>query len=65
MIQSKTKVITLHIIASIKFYFGAWTSVVLLALAVTVGETEGAMDSASVQVFTSSFAYNFVKNKLG
>ena len=32
-----------------------------LAPAVTVGETEGAVDSASVQVFTSSFAYNFVR----
>ena len=31
-----------------------------LAPAVTVGETEGAMDSASV-FFASSFAYNFVK----
>ena len=31
-----------------------------LAPAVTVGETEGAMDSASV-FFTSSFAYNFVR----
>ena len=35
----------------------------LLAPAVTVGETEGAMDSASVLVFTSSFAYNFVRKK--
>ena len=33
----------------------------LLAPAVTVGETEEAMDSASVPVFTSSFAYNFVR----
>ena len=33
----------------------------LLAPAVTVGETEGAMDSASVPVFISSFAYNFEK----
>ena len=32
-----------------------------LAPAVTVGETEGAMDSASVLFFTSSFAYNFVR----
>ena len=31
-----------------------------LAPAVTVGETEGAMDSASV-FFASSFAYNFVR----
>ena len=31
-----------------------------LAPAITVGETEGAMDSASVPVFTFSFAYNFV-----
>ena len=29
----------------------------LLAAAVTVGETEGAMDSASVLVFTSSFDF--------
>ena len=29
--------------------------------AVTVGETEGAMDSASVLFFTSSFAYNFAR----
>ena len=35
----------------------------LLAPAVTVGETERAMDSASVLVFTSSFAYNFVRKK--
>ena len=34
---------------------------VLLAPAVTVGETEGAMDSASVLFFTSSFAYNFAR----
>ena len=34
----------------------------LLTLAVAVGETEGAMYSASfVLVFTSSFAYNFVR----
>ena len=32
----------------------------LLAPAVTVGETEGAMDSTSV-FFASSFAYNFVR----
>ena len=32
----------------------------LLAPAVTVGETAGAMDSASV-FFASSFAYNFVR----
>ena len=32
----------------------------LLAPAVTVGETEGAMDSASV-FFASFFAYNFVR----
>ena len=32
-----------------------------LAPAVTVGETEGAMDSASVLFFTSSFAYNFAR----
>ena len=31
------------------------------APAVTVGGTEGAMDSASVLVFISSFAYNFVR----
>ena len=31
-----------------------------LAPAVTVGETEGAMDSTSV-FFASSFAYNFVR----
>ena len=34
---------------------------VLLAHAVTVGKTEGAMDSASVLFFTSSFAYNFAR----
>ena len=34
---------------------------IFLAPAVTVGETEGALDSASVLVFTSSFAYNFVR----
>ena len=34
---------------------------ILLAPAVTVGETEGAMDSASVCFFASSFAYNFVR----
>ena len=33
---------------------------VLLAPAVTVGETEGAMDSTSV-FLASSFAYNFVR----
>ena len=33
----------------------------LSAPAVTEGETEGAMDSASVLFFTSSFAYNFVR----
>ena len=32
-----------------------------LAPAFTVGETEGAMDSASVLFFTSSFAYNFAR----
>ena len=32
----------------------------LLAPAVTVGETEGAMDSTSVFFLASSFAYNFV-----
>ena len=31
------------------------------APALTVGETEGAMDSASVFFFASSFAYNFVR----
>ena len=31
-----------------------------LAPAVTVGETEGAMDSTSVFFLASSFAYNFV-----
>ena len=34
--------------------------IALLAPAVTVGETEGAMDSTSV-FFASSFAYNFVR----
>ena len=39
-----------------------WPSVCsFLAPAVTVGETEGAMDSTSVLFFTSSFAYNFVR----
>ena len=33
----------------------------LLAPAVTVGETEGAMDSTSVLFFISSFAYNFAR----
>ena len=33
----------------------------LLAPAVTVGETEGAMDSTSVFFLASSFAYNFVR----
>ena len=33
----------------------------LLAPAVTVGETEGAMDSTSVLFFTSSFVYNFAR----
>ena len=33
---------------------------IFLAPAVPVGETEGAMDSASV-FFASSFAYNFVR----
>ena len=32
-----------------------------LAPAVTVGETEGAMDSTSVFFLASSFAYNFVR----
>ena len=32
-----------------------------LAPAVTVGETEGAMDSSSVRVFISFFAYYFVR----
>ena len=35
----------------------------LLAPAVTVGETEGAMDSTSFLFFTSSFAYNFAKKQ--
>ena len=35
-------------------------SALFLAPAVTVGETEGAMDSTSV-FFASSFAYNFVR----
>ena len=39
----------------------ALPSLFLLVPAVTVGETEGAMDSASVLFFTSSFAYNFVR----
>ena len=34
-----------------------------LAPAVTVGETEGAMDSTSVFFLASSFAYNFVRKK--
>ena len=34
---------------------------IFLAPAVTVGETEGAMDSTSVLFFTSSFAYNFAR----
>ena len=34
---------------------------ILVAPAVTVGETEGAIDSASVPIFTSSFAYNLCK----
>ena len=38
---------------------GVLSSVLLLAPA--VGETEGAMDSASIRLFTSSFAYNFVR----
>ena len=33
----------------------------LLAPAVTVGETEGVMDSTFVLFFTSSFAYNFAR----
>ena len=33
----------------------------LLAPAVTVGETEGAMDSASVFFLPLFFAYNFVR----
>ena len=36
------------------------TSQPFLAPAVTLGETEGAMDSTSV-FFSSSFAYNFVR----
>ena len=40
---------------------GLLSNVLLLAPAVTVGETEGAMDSASVLFFTSSFAYNFAR----
>ena len=35
-------------------------TIIFLAPAVTVGETEGAMDSASV-FFTFSFGYNFVR----
>ena len=35
-----------------------------LAPAVTEGATEGAMESASVWYFTSSFAYNFKKSTL-
>ena len=42
-------------------FLSASSRPILLAPAVTVGETEGAMDSASVLVFTSSFAYNFVR----
>ena len=49
----------LKIFKSIKFKMAAFRP--LLAPAVTVGDTEGAMDSASVLVFTSSFAYNFVR----
>ena len=40
---------------SISIYFQ------FLAPAVTVVETEGAMDSVFDRVFTSSFAYNFVR----
>ena len=36
-------------------------SVLFLAPAVTVGETEGAMDSTSVFLLASFFAYNFVR----
>ena len=32
-----------------------------MAIATDVGETEGAMDSAPVRVFTFSFAFNFVR----
>ena len=38
-----------------------WTAAPLLAPAVTVGETEGAMDSTSRFFLASSFAYNFVR----
>ena len=37
-----------------------WWHRSFLAHAITEGLTEGPMDSASVRVFTSSFAYNFV-----
>ena len=42
------------------FYYGHRSSF-FLAPAVTVGKTEGAMDSAAVLFFTSSFAYNFAR----
>ena len=44
---------------SINFKIVNWKP--LLAPAVTVGETEGAMDSTSVFFLASSFAYNFVR----
>ena len=43
----------IHIVTALSIHF--------LAPAVTVGETDGAMDSASVLFFTSSFAYNFAR----
>ena len=44
-----------HIILLVLIYY------FILAPAVTVGETKGAMDSTSVFFLASSFAYNFVR----
>ena len=42
------------------YFFKCFWRAHLLAPALTVGETEGAMDSTSV-FFAFSFAYNFVR----
>ena len=49
-----------HSLSSMYMHEKNVSQVSLLAPAVTVGETEGDMDSASV-FFASSFAYNFVR----
>ena len=52
---------SLHILSFVITLVALFKTLVFLAPTFTVGETKGAMDSASVLVFTSFFAYNFVR----